>query len=76
MAEIHINVGIVALARGFITLETFAKGMSSLAEAKHLSIRDLWVGPGHLDEGQLATVLDAIGPTQGRDTRLFNAEDE
>ena len=27
MAEIHINVGMVALSRGFITLEAFAKGM-------------------------------------------------
>jgi serine/threonine protein kinase/formylglycine-generating enzyme required for sulfatase activity len=72
MAEIHINVGIVALARGFITLETFAKGIHSLAQGTAISIRDLWVGPGLLDEGQLATVLDAIGPTTGRDTMLFN----
>jgi serine/threonine protein kinase/formylglycine-generating enzyme required for sulfatase activity len=74
MAEIHINVGIVALARGFITLETFAKGMSNLAAGHALSIRDLWVGPGFLDEKQLAAVLDVIGPNTGRDTMLFNAE--
>ena len=74
MAEIHINVGIVALARGFITLDTFAKGINSLAQATHLSIRELWIGPGRLDEGQLAAVLDAIGPTKGRDTMLYNAE--
>ena len=59
MDEIHINVGIVALARGFITLEDFAKGMHSLAQTKGVSIRDLWCAPGLLDEKQLATVLDA-----------------
>jgi len=73
MAEIHINVGIVALARGFITLETFAKGINTLAQAADLSIRDLWVGPGHLDESQLAAVLDAIGLT-GRDTMPSHVE--
>lgn len=66
MAEIHINVGVVALARGFITLETFAAVINSLVGVNHGSIRDLWVGPGRLDEGQLATVLDAIGPPKGR----------
>jgi serine/threonine protein kinase/formylglycine-generating enzyme required for sulfatase activity len=74
MAEIHINVGIVALARGFITLETFAKRMGSLAQGTAVSIRDLWVGPEGLDESQLAAVLDAISPTTGRDTMLFDAE--
>ena len=74
MAEIHINVGIVALARGFITLEEFAKGMNSLAKGSSLSIRDLWLGPNRLDEAQLAQVLDLIGPATGRDTMLFNAE--
>lgn len=75
MADIHINVGIVALARGFITLETFARGMDSLAkQGRSMSVRDLWLGPDGLDESQLATVLDAIGPTTGRDTMLFVAD--
>jgi serine/threonine-protein kinase len=75
MADIHINVGIVALARGFITLETFARRMDTLAkQGRALSVRDLWVGDGGLDEAQLATVFDAMGPTTGRDTMLFVAE--
>src|SRR4051812_9487703 len=74
MAEIHINAGIVALARGFITLEEFARGMNHLATGHALSIRDLWVGPGRLDEGQLAMVLDAIGPATGRDTMIYNVQ--
>ncbi|MBL0217300.1 MAG: SUMF1/EgtB/PvdO family nonheme iron enzyme [Myxococcales bacterium] len=74
MAEIHINVGIVALARGFITLEEFAKGMSRLATGSAQSIRELWLGPNRLDEAQLAQVLDVIGPATGRDTMLFTAE--
>ena len=74
MDEIHINVGIVALARGFITLEAFAKGMHSLSQTKGVSLRDLWCAPGLLDEKQLATVLDAIGPQTGRDTMLYSVE--
>jgi hypothetical protein len=75
MAEIHINVGLVALARGFITLETFARTMGTLAQnGQAQSIRDLWIGPGRLDEGQFASVLDAIGPQSGRDTMLYSVE--
>jgi serine/threonine protein kinase/formylglycine-generating enzyme required for sulfatase activity len=71
MAEIHINVGLVALSRGFITLDAFAQAIASLAQTRSLSVRDLWVAPGRLNEGQLATVLDAMGPKQ---TMLFGAE--
>ncbi|MBL9016137.1 MAG: SUMF1/EgtB/PvdO family nonheme iron enzyme [Myxococcales bacterium] len=68
MSEIHINVGIVALARGFITLDTFARAVNHLAERRSMSIRDLWVAEGRLDEAQLAIVLDAIKPPTGNDT--------
>ncbi|MGE3768941.1 MAG: serine/threonine-protein kinase, partial [Kofleriaceae bacterium] len=75
MAEIHINVGLVALARGFITLETFARTMGTLAQnGQAQSIRELWIGPDRLDESQFATVLDAIGPQTGRDTMLYAVE--
>jgi formylglycine-generating enzyme required for sulfatase activity len=76
MAEIHINVGLVALARGFITLEQFARTMETLAHtgASKQSIRELWIGSGGLDEKQFATVLDAIGPQSGRDTMLYTVE--
>jgi eukaryotic-like serine/threonine-protein kinase len=74
MAEIHINVGLVALARGFITLETFARTMGTLAQAASQSIRDLWIGPGLLDEHQFASVLAAVGPQTGRDTMLYTVD--
>src|SRR3954471_18721977 len=74
MAEIHINVGIVALQRGFITLETFARRMNDLAAKQAMSIRDLWCVPGALDEAQLAAVLDALSPKAGGDTMLFAPE--
>ena len=67
MAELHINVGIVALSRGLITLETFAGAMKSLAQGGQQSLGDLWVCEGRLDAAQLALLLDAIGPTKGRD---------
>ncbi|MDB4955120.1 MAG: protein kinase, partial [Myxococcales bacterium] len=72
MAEDHINVGLVALSRGFITLDVFAQAISSLAQSKTLSVRDLWLGPGRLDERQLATVLDVMEPR--RETMLFGAD--
>jgi len=73
--DLGINVGIVALARGFITIEAFARGIDSLAKrGRAVSVRDLWLGPGGLDEHQLAAVLDAIGPNTGRDTMLFVAD--
>src|SRR3954468_16583180 len=74
MAEIHINVGIVTLQRGFITLETFARRMNDLAAKQAMSIRDLWCVPGALDEAQLAAVLDALSPKAGGDTMLFAPE--
>ncbi len=74
MAEIHINVGIFALARGLITLEVFARGINQIAANDGLSIRDLWGGPGGLDEAQLATVLDALSPATGRDTMLYSVD--
>ncbi|HEY4179169.1 MAG TPA: bifunctional serine/threonine-protein kinase/formylglycine-generating enzyme family protein [Kofleriaceae bacterium] len=75
MAEIHINVGLVALARGFITLESFAKTMGSLAQGSiSMSVRDLWIGPDRLSETQFAAVLDQIGPVTGRDTMLYSLE--
>ncbi|HEY4059555.1 MAG TPA: serine/threonine-protein kinase, partial [Kofleriaceae bacterium] len=75
MAEIHINVGLVALARGFITLESFAKTMGSLAQGStSMSVRELWIGPGRLSETQFAAVLDQIGPVTGRDTMLYSLE--
>ncbi len=81
MADIHINVGIVALQRGLLTLEAFAKGVHSLAEARGshagLSVRDVWCAPGLLDETQLASVLDSIPPAQGgRDTMLYSPAPE
>ena len=63
MAEIHINVGIAALARGFLTLETFAQGIQSLArspEPKEVSIQDLWVGKGLMSAGQLETIVARV----------------
>ncbi len=72
MAEIHINVGIAALARGFITLEAFAQGMQSLASTRTQSVQDLWIGQGLMDAGQLETVLAMIGTS--RDTMLFAAD--
>ncbi|MBA3462846.1 MAG: SUMF1/EgtB/PvdO family nonheme iron enzyme [Deltaproteobacteria bacterium] len=39
-----------------------------------MSIRDLWCAEGTLDESQLASVLDAIGPQTGRDTMLYSVD--
>ena len=61
MAEIHINVGIAALSRGFITHEAFLKAVADLARSNGSSVHDLWVGQGHMTEVQLAQVLAAMG---------------
>ena len=57
MAELHINVGLQALARGYITLEAFADGMAALAK-RDVSVRELWLE--RMNEAQLATVLASI----------------
>ncbi|NVB83069.1 MAG: SUMF1/EgtB/PvdO family nonheme iron enzyme [Kofleriaceae bacterium] len=59
MAEFHINVGMLALSRGFITLEAFAKGMEALARSERQSVHELW--GVFMSADQLATVLDVIG---------------
>src|SRR4051812_47423674 len=61
MAEFHINVGMVALSRGFITLEVFAKGIEKLARSDRQSVHELW--GTHMSDDQLAVVLDAVGPS-------------
>ena len=60
MAELHINVGLQALARGYITLEAFAEGMAALAK-QTVSVRELWLE--RMNEAQLASVLAAIQPS-------------
>src|SRR5689334_1383210 len=70
--QLHINVGLIALSRGFLTLEAFAQGMSSLTHNDAMSVRDLWLAPGRLDEEQLRIVLESIGP---RDTMLFEGDE-
>ncbi|HTL36966.1 MAG TPA: bifunctional serine/threonine-protein kinase/formylglycine-generating enzyme family protein [Kofleriaceae bacterium] len=59
MAEFHINVGVVALSRGFITLEVFAKGIEKLTQSDRQSVHELW--GSHMSDDQLAIVLDSIG---------------
>jgi serine/threonine-protein kinase len=71
MAEIHINVGIVALSRGLISLEAFARGMQTLATAKTPTVREVWSGV--LDEAQLETLLSAVtSGGKARDTMLIS----
>src|SRR5512135_1669962 len=71
MAEIHINVGVAALTRGFITLDSFARAMKSLSESAGQSVRDLWAA--YMTPDQLSSVLDAVKP-QPPDTTLYVAE--
>jgi eukaryotic-like serine/threonine-protein kinase len=75
MAEIHINVGILALSRGFITLEAFAAGIETYAQnggAK--TVHDVWVTPGHMTDRQLAQVLDTLTKVSGSPaTHFFDA---
>jgi serine/threonine-protein kinase len=61
VAEIHINVGIAALSRGFITHDVFLKAVAALAGSNGQSVHDLWVGQGHLTDAQLAQVLASLG---------------
>src|SRR5258708_1494425 len=76
MAEIHINVGIAALARGFLTLETFAQGIQSLAQTKEVSIQDLWVGKGLLSAHQLETVMQTLNATAVGSTQVAKRQSE
>jgi eukaryotic-like serine/threonine-protein kinase len=70
MAEIHINVGIVALSRGLISLEGFARGMQTLANANAPTVREVWAGV--LDEHQLETLMSAVtNGGRARDTMLI-----
>src|ERR1051325_9903260 len=74
MAEIHINVGIVALSRGLISLEGFARGMQTLANANAPTVREVWEGV--LDEHQLETLLSAVtNGGRARDTMLISQLD-
>src|SRR5690349_19876487 len=61
MAEIHIDVGIAALERGFITHEAFMKAVAALATSNGQSVHELWVGQGHMTAAQLETVLVSLG---------------
>lgn len=61
MPEIHINVGIEALSRGYITHEAFLAAVAALARANGQSVHELWVGQGHLTEAQLHQVLAQLG---------------
>ena len=71
MAEIHINVGIVALSRGLISLEAFARGMQTLATAKTPTVREVWRDV--LDEAQLENLLSAVtAGGKARDTMLIS----
>src|SRR3954471_2667793 len=71
MAEIHINVGIVALSRGLISLEGFARGMQTLAAAKTPTVREVWHGV--IEDHQLEVLLAAItNGGKARDTMLFS----
>ena len=71
MAEIHINVGIIALSRGLISLEAFARGMQTLATAKTPTVREVWSGV--LDEAQLEVLLSAVTTGgKARDTMLIS----
>ncbi|MCX5745468.1 MAG: bifunctional serine/threonine-protein kinase/formylglycine-generating enzyme family protein [Proteobacteria bacterium] len=72
MAELHLSVGLAALQRGYLTLEQYARGVNDLVAAGDLSVRDLWVRPGVLDDQQLSLVLEAVGALAGRDTMLYS----
>ncbi len=70
MAELHINVGLVAVQRGFITLEAFAEGMATLAK-QSVSVRELWLQ--RMDEKQLAIAIELAQGTKPKvdDTLLL-----
>jgi hypothetical protein len=61
MAEIHIDVGIAALSRGFITHDVFLKAVAALARSNGQSVHELWVGQGHMTETQLTQLLSGLG---------------
>ena len=61
MAEIQIHVGVLALARGFITHEAFANGIEAFTKNAAANVRDLWITSGYLTEAQLSELLQAIG---------------
>ncbi|HEY5951045.1 MAG TPA: serine/threonine-protein kinase, partial [Kofleriaceae bacterium] len=63
MAEIHIDVGIAALSRGFITHDAFVTAVAALSRSNGQSVHELWVGQGHMTDAQLAQVLDLLGKT-------------
>ena len=58
MAEIHINVGVLALSRGYITLEAFAKGIEAYSRQNGVSVRDVWVAGRQVVAGGRPTGID------------------
>lgn len=64
MAELHINIGMVALSRGFITLDTFAKAIEKLAQSERQSIYELWAGC--MTPDQINVALDAVKGSHSR----------
>ncbi len=75
----HINVGLLALARGFITPQGFADCVRAISRAKTASVEDIWVRQGGLTAEQLGLLLRSLGevpkPTvaaaSSADTALF-----
>ena len=74
MAEIHIDVGIAALERGFITHDAFMKAVAALAKSNGQSVHDLWVGQGHMTDAQLTQVLASLGKSS--ETKLVTTVPE
>src|SRR6478735_2658058 len=75
MAELHINIGMIALSRGFITLDTFAKAIEKLAQSERQSIYELWAGC--MSPEQINAALDAVkgnSPSKAPDTMVVQTE--
>ena len=63
-ASRHARLGSAAVARGWITPELFGEVLLQVATDRELrSAEEVWVKPGHLTAGQLATLSVALAET-------------
>jgi serine/threonine-protein kinase len=57
----HVNIGLVAMAKGFLQPDVFADAMIELGMLAEQGVTDsMWLDPGRLSQAQLETVLTIV----------------
>src|SRR5688572_7974931 len=73
MIDLQINVGIAAIARGWITPEAFVKIMQAITRSPATPPHTLWVVGGYLSDRELTQLLDEVSNGSRNDTVIMSA---